>query len=434
MSAALLLALLLACQPGDTDQPKDDSSPPGDTGDSDTVQDDTGDPDTGDTGDTVPGDCAADEQALRTLIPMANPSSAVVDAVLEGVAAGCGWPIEAGNGAMLFACNCGNGDWSVAGDFDDWHGQAMIKNGALHWAEVEVPSPTDAGYKLTNGTDWRADPWARRYLYDSNGELSLVRAEQAHLERWPGFEAAGLRSRSVRVWVPEHGQFDRILYAHDGQNLFDPGAMWGGWRMQEALPEGILVVANDNTADRMEEYTHVQDRIHGAWYGGEGDTYAAFVHEQLRPWAEQTYGAAGMHGLLGSSLGGLISLHIAQRYPGEYRFAASMSGTLGWGSIGATNETMIERYAAAGHQATALYLDSGGSGSCYDSDGDGIQDDDPSSSDNYCETNQLADTLAGLGYQYEQDLWHWWEPGAEHNELAWAERVHLPLTVFASLD
>jgi predicted alpha/beta superfamily hydrolase len=434
MNALLLLSLLLACRPGDTDEPEDDTAPPGETGDSDT-SDDTGETgDTGDTDDPVTGDCVDDEQSVRALIATANPTSAQVDAVLAGVAAGCGWPIEAGNGAMLFACNCGNGDWSVAGDFDDWQGQAMTRNGALHWAEIEVPSPTDAGYKLTDGVHWEADPYARRYLYDSFGELSLVRAQQAHLERWPGFEAQGLRSRTVRVWVPTAGQFDRVLFAHDGQNLFDPDAIWGGWRMQEALPDGILVVANDNTADRMEEYTHVQDHIHGAWYGGEGDTYATFVHEQLRPWAEQTYGAATMHGLLGSSLGGLISLHIALRYPGEYRFAASMSGTLGWGSIGATNETMIERYAAAGHGSTAIYLDSGGSGTCYDSDGDGIQDDDPSAGDNYCETNQMAATLAELGYQYEQDLWHWWEPGAEHNEVAWAERVALPLTVFASLD
>jgi predicted alpha/beta superfamily hydrolase len=419
-----LVALLVACRPDDTGTPEvgDDTAPPGETGDSDN------------TGDPVTGDCAADEQALMDLVHGAAPNSAAVRAVLGRVSKSCGWPLERADGGFLFACDCGSGSWSVAGDFDGWTGQPMSQHGALHWAAVDIPSPTDAGYKLTDGSAWDPDPYARRYLYDHNGELSLVRAQRAHLERWPDFEATELRARTLRVWVPAGGEFDRILYAHDGQNLFDPQAIWGGWQLQDALPDGILVVANDNTADRMEEYTHVQDRIHGAWYGGWGDTYAAFVHEQLRPWAEQTYGPAEIHGLLGSSLGGLISLHIALRYPGEYRFAASMSGTLGWGSIGATNETMIERYAAAGRQSTALYLDSGGSGSCYDSDGDGIQDDDPTAGDNYCETAQMVATLEGLGYQWEQDLWHWWEPGAEHNEVAWAERVHLPLELFASLD
>ena len=34
-----------------------------------------------------------------------------------------------------------------------------------------------------------------------------------------------------------------------------------------------------------------------------------------------------------------------------------MSGTLGWGSFELHNETIIERYAARGHQGTAIYLD-----------------------------------------------------------------------------
>ena len=76
-------------------------------------------------------------------------------------------------------------------------------------------------------------------------------------------------------------------------------------------------------------------------------------------------------GTLGSSLGGLISLHIVLRHRARWDFAGCMSGTLGWGSIEQANETMIERYQDGGHIPTALYLDSGGSdgGGCTDSDG-----------------------------------------------------------------
>ena len=138
---------------------------------------------------------------------------------------------------------------------------------------------------------------------------------------------------------------------------------------------------------------------------------------------------------MGSSLGGLISLHIADRYPGSYMFAASLSGTVGWGSIGAAvhNETIIERYASHGHQTTALYVDSGGNGNCLDSDQDGIEDDDPNATDNYCENAQLEATLEAVGYIPETDLWHWHEPGAPHNEEAWAARVWRPLQLFAAL-
>ncbi len=29
----------------------------------------------------------------------------------------------------------------------------------------------------------------------------------------------------------------------------------------------------------------------------------------------------------------------------------------------------------------------------------------------------------GLGYVLETDLWHWWEPGAQHVEPAWRAQV-----------
>jgi hypothetical protein len=106
---------------------------------------------------------------------------------------------------------------------------------------------------------------------------------------------------------------------------------------------------------------------------------------------------------------------------------------MGWGSIGLHNETLIERYTAAGHGATALYLDSGGGGTCFDGDGDGIEDDDPTGADNYCENKQLEAVLQANGYVAGVDLWHWWEPGALHNEAAWAARVWRPFDHFAAL-
>jgi len=154
----------------------------------------------------------------------------------------------------------------------------------------------------------------------------------------------------------------------------------------------------------------------------------------VRPLIQANYGEPDRVGLLGSSLGGLISLHIADRYPGEFTFAASMSGTLGWGSIGADNDTVIQRYTGAGHRDTAIYLDSGGYGTtCADTDGDGTNDDDLDSADNYCETAQMRDTLAAEGYAFDVDLWHWWEPDATHDEVSWAARVGRPLGIFAGL-
>jgi predicted alpha/beta superfamily hydrolase len=347
---------------------------------------------------------------------------------MEDVARDHGWPVQTEEG-WLFAYSA-RGDWSVAGDFDGWAGEAMDCADGLCTLLVDEAS---GGYKFTDGSSWNADGWSRRYLYDENGELSLVSTDAAHLERHFGVGDDANVERTVRVWVPR-GEATHLLYAEDGQNLWDPESMWGGWRLDESTPSGMMIVGIDNTADRMEEYTHVVDHIDGDRYGGAGDAYADFVEKTVRPLIRETYGEPEVLGLLGSSLGGLISLHIANRYPGEFAFAASMSGTLGWGSIEDQNETMIQRYAAAGHQSTAIYLDSGGGGDdCRDSDGDGTNDDDPTAEDNYCETIQMRDTLSEEGYAFEEDLWHWHEPGATHDEVSWSERVFRPLEIFAGL-
>ncbi|MCP4447675.1 MAG: hypothetical protein GY811_20415 [Myxococcales bacterium] len=222
------------------------------------------------------------------------------------------------------------------------------------------------------------------------------------------------------------------LYAHDGQNLFNPGALFGGWNLDEAAPTGMTIVGIDNDGgQRLAEYSHTDE------FGttSRGDAYAAYVQDTVRPLVRQYYGEPEEVGTIGASLCGLIALHIADRYPGKFDLVASLSGTLGWGSIdGQGTDTIIARDTAAGHRSTAIYLDSGGNGeTCADTDSDGTNDDDDTAGDNYCETRQMETTLLVAGYQYNADLWHWYEPGAPHNEAAWAARVFRPLQEFMSL-
>ncbi len=381
----------------------------------------------GDGGSSGP---SADEALFRDAVDGA------VDArtALRTIADRDGLPVVTESGSFLFGCLCGDGDWKLAGDHEGWVGQAMERSGELSWIEVEIADPADSAYKFTDGDRaWIPDPWSRRYGYDDFGEFSLVRADAAHLERWFQVEGAGLLPRRLRVWVPDDGDFSHALYAHDGNNLFDPDAIWGGWRLQDSLPDDMLVVGIDNTADRMDEYTHVQDVVYGDTYGGLADDYADLVHTVIRPKMDEAYGVADLYGVMGSSLGGLVSYHIADREPELWDMVISMSGTMVWGSIELNNPTMPEIWSGREHRAMVLYLDSGGQGTCYDSDGDGVPDDDPTARDNYCENAWFRDLLAESGYTYDVDLFHWHEPGATHDELAWAERVWRPLDIFASL-
>lgn len=338
-----------------------------------------------------------------------------------------GWPVLVTEGRVVVA---ENPELQIAGDFNGWMPTALTADQGFGYAVL--PDSPGAKYKLVDGATYLPDPWARAYAYDRFGEITEIAPIASHLERY--FEKGDAKNapRTVRVWVPEGGA-THVLYAEDGQNLFDPGAFYGGWKLDQTTPPHVMIVGIDNTPDRFQEYTHVLDDIGvGQAVGGEADEYAAFLEGVVRPLIAAHYGEPSKRGLIGSSLGGLVSLEIAYDYPGVYAFAASMSGTLGWGSIGLSNETIIQRYAQKGHQSTAIFLDSGGGGTCVDSDGDGTND-DGDAKDNYCETLQMRDTLEGLGYQFDVDLFHWHEPNATHDEAAWAARVFRPLQIFAGL-
>ncbi len=343
-----------------------------------------------------------------------------------------GWPVKVVEGRVVVSIDPAY--HQVAGDFDAWAGTELTPDQGFAWGLV--PDTPGEHYKLTTGQIFAADPWSRGYAYDQNGEISMVPAPAAHLERFFQVKTAVLEPRTVRVWLPSAAP-THVLYAEDGQNLFDPSAPWGGWQLSDTVPADMMVVGIDNSPARMDEYTHVPDVITGNTpIGGKGDAYGDLLETAVRPLVQLHYGEPAKRGLLGSSLGGLISLHVANRHPGDFVFAASMSGTLGWGSIGTGihNETMMNRYAMAGHASTVIFLDSGGGGTtCADSDADGVDDDDPGSSDNYCETIQMRDLLVSLGYQYDVDLFHWHEAGATHDEAAWAARVFRPLQIFEAL-
>jgi len=374
------------------------------------------------------GGGGAGQSKLQTLL---SALRADLQAALLAQAAAEGWPAPVEEGHLFVSTNLAA--TLVAGDHDAWAGTALQSDEGFLWAVVSAAAGNR--YKLTDGQDlWLADPWSRAYNYDDNGEISLIAANgEAHLERHFAVTDGVMPPRKLRLWIPAE-PVTHLLYVHDGQNLFDPKGIKGGWKLQLSAPPAMMLVGIDNTSDRMDEYTHVEDDI-GAVVGGKGDAYGQYVHETVRPLIAKHYGEPSKVGLMGSSLGGLISLHIADLYPNSYLFAASLSGTVGWGSIGPAvhNETIIERYASHGHQSTALYIDSGGSGNCVDSDQDGIDDDDPNAKDNYCENKQLEATLETAGYIPNTDLWHWHEPGALHDEEAWAERVWRPLQIFAGL-
>ncbi len=263
----------------------------------------------------------------------------------------------------------------VSGQFNDWNpnGYAMaraVPDYYLFWLTIELDDPSAyCMYKFvgkdTNNQDiWFADPAARRFQYDDYGEYSLIsggtQTQPSHLERYPAFASSVLgNSRDLVLYLPPGYDHETdtypVLYMHDGQNLFDPMAPYGGWQVDDVIDDllargrmqEIIVVGMANTPDRTDEYTHVEDflPLEGGWVGGEAPVYAQFVVNEVKPFIDARYRTRpdrDSTAILGSSLGGLVSFYLGWAYPEVFGYVGGMSSTLGWGSINADNETMIE--------------------------------------------------------------------------------------------
>ncbi len=367
-------------------------------------------------------DAAADTRPdeLATLL---DALAVDLDGTLVRVSHTTGWPAPVADGVLVVTTDTTYP--MVGGDFDGWTGTPLQSASGFRWAVIPAAA---GGYKLTDGAErWDADPWARAWTADEFGELSLVSPEREHFARVHAVGDDRMPPRMLRLLVPAE-PVTHVLYAHDGQNLFLDGGTFGSWHLEYAAPAGMLIVGIDNTAERIVEYTHTSDR----GYDARGADYARYVVETVRPLVRDAWGEPGRVGVMGSSLGGLISLYIGLQYPDDWDFVASLSGALYWGSEVEHTTTMMDLYRAAGRQPYAVYVDSGGGGTCVDSDGDGVND-DGDNQDGYCVTLQMRDLLDELGWTFDVELWHWWEPGAAHNEAAWAARVFRPLQAFAGL-
>jgi hypothetical protein len=377
-------------------------------------------------------------------------------------------------GGTFFFVSLEAGHTFLAGDFNDFAPEAMTADVDANGRPFAYLTRTAADgdrYKFASAAtnaDFVADVSSRVYAFDDFGEISFV--NERSVDRTGAYRRlyarhfalvpvdGGLLPRNVRVLLPSTTA-TRVLYVHDGQNVFARDSSIptgfdipdGGWQLDGvgSAPDDTMVVAIDNTAQRFSDYTHVVDDLTGAGdvTGGRGDAYADFVVDVVRPLVDRFYGEPPVQGVMGSSLGGLISLAIVDRHPSAFEFAACLSSTFGWGSLSNRalddgDDTLFDRVRGRGFSGTVVYLDSGGGdganndgAACVDGDGDGVEDEvlaidaGRGAADNFCETVQMRDVLDDEGWTPDRDLFWHWDPGlsgngdAAHTESAWAYRA-----------
>jgi predicted alpha/beta superfamily hydrolase len=227
--------------------------------------------------------------------------------------------------------------------------------------------------------------------------------------------------RSLRIWLPpsyarEPERRYPVLYMHDGQNLFEEsttsyGTAWDVGQTADRLVangemQEVIIVGIDNNADRIPEYTPCCDPKYG---GGKLDAYQAFIVDTVKPWADQhlrTLPGREHTAIMGSSLGGIASVYIAQHRPDVFSRAGGVSSSFWW-----NDQDMVHK-APTPRDKVMYYIDAG-------TDGDGLED-----------TIQMRDAMLAKGFKEGEDLYYYAAPGGVHNEKSWAARVDLPLKWF----
>lgn len=230
--------------------------------------------------------------------------------------------------------------------------------------------------------------------------------------------------RDIAVWLPPgYGQTRQrypVVYFQDGQNVFDPvtAFMGNAWHAGEAaeqllrrraLVPPIMVGIYNTGFNRMNEYSPTRAEFDG-WSGekcrstGDAKRYAKFAAQELKPFIDARYRTlpgARSTSIVGSSMGGLVSLYFALWYPRVFGNVAALSPSIWW-----DNRVVFHDFGRLPRKLPVrLWLDMG-------------------TAEPGWEVVQLfRDTLLDRGWKMGVDLEYREVAGADHSERAWAARI-----------
>jgi len=241
----------------------------------------------------------------------------------------------------------------VTGNFNKWNiadeNYLLTENSGIY--SITLNSKLDTiQFKFSQGT-WESIETDEKGFEIKNRILKTSKTEEVEFEimGWKNStEVASTCAENVyiledsfympqldryrRIWIylppdyenPENSEKHYpVIYMHDGQNLFDAATSFSGeWNVDETLNSlydstgfSIIVVGIDNgSQERINELTPWHNEEYG---GGEGQKYSEFIVHTLKPFIDLNYRTLSDRentGIMGSSLGGLISFYMGLKY------------------------------------------------------------------------------------------------------------------------
>ena len=230
--------------------------------------------------------------------------------------------------------------------------------------------------------------------------------------------------RDVVVWLPPGYGVGRrrhpVVYFQDGQNIFDPltaflGNDWGAGKTaanlvrSDEIAAPVMVGIYNNGFARMHEYAPTRAEFVG-WNGekcrskGDARRYARFVVKELKPFIDSHYRTLPgprSTSVVGSSMGGLVSLYFALWHPRVFGQVGALSPAIWW-----NDRVAIRQFSARKKKIDVrLWLDMG------------------TAEPGWEVIRELRDVLIDRGWKVGSDLRYNEVSGAEHTEKAWGKRV-----------
>jgi predicted alpha/beta superfamily hydrolase len=192
-------------------------------------------------------------------------------------------------------------------------------------------------------------------------EITDSKKFQGKIERIDSFPTKYITPRTIDIWLPTSYSKSKkysVLYMHDGQMLFDSTSTWNKqeWKVDEVVSklseenkiENIIVVAIWNipnlrhtdlypkkpfellTAHQQEEAKIEAEKvkIDLTLKTINSDNYLKFIVKELKPYIDKNYSVhsdANHTAIMGSSMGGLISMYAICEYPKVFGKASCLS-------------------------------------------------------------------------------------------------------------
>ena len=244
-------------------------------------------------------------------------------------------------------------DIFIAGNFNGWNSGSndyiLTENNGIYTITIN-PSPGLVEFKFTRGS-WESVEGNENGGFQPNHTYDYTGGAQTASTNILGWEDLGGSSsnttaaanvqimdddfympqldRNRRIWLylpPDYATSNKhypVLYMQDAQNLFDLYTSFSGeWEIDETLNDlfeagdyGCIVVGIENGGvHRLNEYSPWNNPDYG---GGEGEAYAAFMVNTLKPYIDSHYRTLSgreFTGVAGSSMGGIISMYAAVEY------------------------------------------------------------------------------------------------------------------------